>query len=475
MNKKIIILLLILASFSKSIFPSRRNKNQQLALRKLQSEGRIGKKTTGRKRRTHRRRKKVKPTPISRVEMRAKAREEIIEQWEEAEELIDDREHDEVTPILRKLKNQDLEIDIKAKAIFNLAMIYDQENKNRKAVLLARKLERKEELLGELTLIEKAKVYQMLGEYKNDPERLNRAIGMYTSAERTLSQEDPIEKMTITTRRIICLESRSLILYKRSQRETDPTKKIKTLLESKNGYLKIADYDDDNLSLKAIQCKKSALRNLGIIYQDEDKDIIQSTTFFERTFNFMIKHQETLQTSIGDKGYTKTIIEVLRALILNLADLERESQAESERLDIVEKKEAFIHIWKKNNFDDITCDVCRLYAHISCPNCQVAIYCSQKCLENDLPEHAEICSTYINEEEGEEMEEGEEETLPELPEKVHYCSVPTCTKKSTSRCSKCKQAWYCSTECQKQDWPKHKTECALLARPAKAESEGEES
>ncbi|KAJ6586345.1 hypothetical protein DFH09DRAFT_910769 [Mycena vulgaris] len=30
------------------------------------------------------------------------------------------------------------------------------------------------------------------------------------------------------------------------------------------------------------------------------------------------------------------------------------------------------------------------------------------------------------------------------------------------RCGKCKGAWYCSRECQKQDWPKHKKSCTLV-------------
>ena len=41
----------------------------------------------------------------------------------------------------------------------------------------------------------------------------------------------------------------------------------------------------------------------------------------------------------------------------------------------------------------------------------------------------------------------------------------------TKRCSRCKQAYYCSTECQKASWPYHKRECeelAAMATPAPA-------
>jgi len=38
-------------------------------------------------------------------------------------------------------------------------------------------------------------------------------------------------------------------------------------------------------------------------------------------------------------------------------------------------------------------------------------------------------------------------------------SLCICHKKGTSICSGCKTVYYCSMECQKQDWKKHKVQC----------------
>lgn len=43
-----------------------------------------------------------------------------------------------------------------------------------------------------------------------------------------------------------------------------------------------------------------------------------------------------------------------------------------------------------------------------------------------------------------------------------------CSKEAFKRCSKCKNVWYCSRECQVADWKEHKPKCAVEApaRPA---------
>jgi hypothetical protein len=41
----------------------------------------------------------------------------------------------------------------------------------------------------------------------------------------------------------------------------------------------------------------------------------------------------------------------------------------------------------------------------------------------------------------------------------HCCFNDMCNKEATKICSVCKEAWYCSIECQKLNWKEHKTNC----------------
>ena len=38
-----------------------------------------------------------------------------------------------------------------------------------------------------------------------------------------------------------------------------------------------------------------------------------------------------------------------------------------------------------------------------------------------------------------------------------------CGKPATQRCSKCKNAWYCSRDCQLRQWKSHKALCMIVA------------
>lgn len=49
--------------------------------------------------------------------------------------------------------------------------------------------------------------------------------------------------------------------------------------------------------------------------------------------------------------------------------------------------------------------------------------------------------------------------LYEGPQLFMYCDYSQCIEEGTLRCSKCKNAHYCSRECQKKSWRSHKKEC----------------
>lgn len=46
---------------------------------------------------------------------------------------------------------------------------------------------------------------------------------------------------------------------------------------------------------------------------------------------------------------------------------------------------------------------------------------------------------------------------PEFKKPNNICAV--CAEKSSSKCSNCKQVYYCSVTHQKEHWKKHKTVC----------------
>ena len=39
-----------------------------------------------------------------------------------------------------------------------------------------------------------------------------------------------------------------------------------------------------------------------------------------------------------------------------------------------------------------------------------------------------------------------------LNEKVDMCSLASCSKPGSKRCTRCRTVWYCSITCQTQDW-----------------------
>ncbi|XP_058144003.1 N-lysine methyltransferase SMYD2 isoform X2 [Dasypus novemcinctus] len=47
-------------------------------------------------------------------------------------------------------------------------------------------------------------------------------------------------------------------------------------------------------------------------------------------------------------------------------------------------------------------------------------------------------------------------------ERGNHCEHCFCRKEGLSKCGRCKQAFYCNVECQKEDWPMHKLECSPM-------------
>lgn len=50
-------------------------------------------------------------------------------------------------------------------------------------------------------------------------------------------------------------------------------------------------------------------------------------------------------------------------------------------------------------------------------------------------------------------------TVTKNEENFIKCGLPSCEKRSTKHCSKCRRARYCSRDCQKADYKKHKKVC----------------
>ncbi|NXB19596.1 SMYD2 methyltransferase, partial [Rhagologus leucostigma] len=49
-----------------------------------------------------------------------------------------------------------------------------------------------------------------------------------------------------------------------------------------------------------------------------------------------------------------------------------------------------------------------------------------------------------------------------VSERGSHCDGCFARKEGLSKCGRCKQAFYCNVECQKEDWPMHKLECASM-------------
>ncbi|CAD7696965.1 unnamed protein product [Ostreobium quekettii] len=143
-----------------------------------------------------------------------------------------------------------------------------------------------------------------------------------------------------------------------------------------------------------------------------------------------------------------------------------------------------------------TCERCGVSGCLRrCPKCDTAFYCSRKCERTDARRHRAECQA-IADGEGDEGGSGEETGTPTLGgeaarqpgveeghqskaaaakgssgsgEKSTVSKQLTChhcgTAGAKKKCGGCNKTFYCSRECQRQDWKRHRKECNQDAKP----------
>eukprot|EP00980_Cylindrotheca_fusiformis_P031096 scaffold25826_cov132-Cylindrotheca_fusiformis.AAC.4 len=92
--------------------------------------------------------------------------------------------------------------------------------------------------------------------------------------------------------------------------------------------------------------------------------------------------------------------------------------------------------------------------NIRCKNCLMEYYCSRTCREEAKDYHKAKCL------------QNQEEKRERRGKKMKQVACDTCKKRQPytkmKKCSRCRSVTYCSEECQKQDWSRHKKDCHKL-------------
>lgn len=130
----------------------------------------------------------------------------------------------------------------------------------------------------------------------------------------------------------------------------------------------------------------------------------------------------------------------------------------------------------------LTCAYCKTlgYDFKRCSLCKTTYYCSEQCQKHDWPNHKQtewqcsICLGYdatarttlpcghcFHETCIQQWQRKGSLTCPYCRKPYKQPTCAYCDKSSTDlkRCGRCKKTYYCSAECQRKDWEKHKLSC----------------
>lgn len=104
--------------------------------------------------------------------------------------------------------------------------------------------------------------------------------------------------------------------------------------------------------------------------------------------------------------------------------------------------------------EPLKCQVCLKETVNKCPKCEQVFYCSRECQREDSTQHKIKCDQMSSMPSG--IDLNNNDYLSILPESK-VCAV--CHQPGEKSCSKCHSIYYCSRQCQEQDWKIHKIIC----------------